>query len=87
MWFGDVEPLSLPDLDGLYEDALGPFDPGKLANHPPPAVRLLAVNYLWLDVEDLKRQAEVWLDPQKGLANDDEGRNVQKGVRSQVVEV
>ena len=58
--FHDIEPLLLPDLDGLYESTVQPFNPGEFADHRAPAVRLLAINNLGLDVEDLETQIKVW---------------------------
>ena len=60
---------------------------GELADYRPSAVYVLARNGLRLDVEDLEPHVEVRLDPQEGFAKDDEGRNMHKGVRGEIVKI
>ena len=46
MWFGDIEPLLLPLLDGIIEGARRPYDLGHLAHHGAAAFGVLAIHHL-----------------------------------------
>ena len=60
---------------------------GHFAHHGSAAFRLLAAYYLRLDIEGLQPQAEVGLDAEKGLAQDNERRNVEDEIRGQIMNV
>ena len=77
----------MPDFDGVDKCAIRPPDPGELAHHHSPAIRLLAVDNLRLDVKDFQPHAKVRLDSKRFFADGDEGRDMKKRIRSQVVEV
>ena len=79
-WFGDIKPLLLPLLDGVVEGTRRPNDLGHLAHHGTAALGVFATYHLGLHIENLQPQAEVGRNPEKGLAHDDERRDIEKRV-------
>jgi hypothetical protein len=51
-------------------------------HHRTAALRLLPIDHLRLHIKGLEPQAKVWGNTEKGLAYDDERRDVKKGDRS-----
>ena len=52
--YGDIEPLLLPHLDSLPKGPLRPDGVGELAHHGAAAVRMLPIDHLRLQIEDLE---------------------------------
>ena len=87
MGLGDIEPLLLPHLDGVYKSSFGARNLVELAHHGAAALGMLAFDHLRLHIKDLAPQAEVWGDVEEGLTHDDERRDVEEGIRGQIVEI
>ena len=84
---GDIEPLPLPQAELLLEGALGPRGIGPPTYGRPAALRLTPPDHLRRHIEGLQPQAEVGGDAEEGFADDNKCRNMEDGLRSQVVEI
>ena len=80
MRLGDIKPLLLPLLDGIIEGTCWPCNLGHLAHHGASAFGMLTAHYLGIHIKNLQPYAEVWRDAEKGLAHDDECRDVEEGI-------
>ena len=87
MQFGDIEPLLLPLLDGVVEGTFRPNGLGNIAYHGTAALGVFSTHHHGLHIANLQPQVEVRQNPEKGLAHDDERRDIEKRVGGKIMKI